>query len=327
MIIVWDKVINVEVEDIVDDLRRETGLLKDKIEAGDNIMVTCIKHSRGQERNPSMGILKKDVIRGDKTYSAGMVNCFTCGYTADIVTFVSDVFDVELYEGFRWLIRRYKHGEGIRKIDVNLDRDKTDVVLNMDIARAYHNDYCNSERAWFYLQGRRGIAGLVANEFLVGYSRETDNLVFPILDRKGRLRGFQDRSIEGKRFYNERGGNKGELVYGANKVRGKRVWVVEGIIDCLTLWSLGEEAVAIMGSDITEKQVREVLLTGVERVVLAFDNDEAGEKAKRKAREKFKGKGVRIGELKYKTVFKDINDVYNSGGDMKENLKIVWKNI
>lgn len=93
MITVWKTPIAASVEQILRDLKLmlfAEGLLRDQNNTGSDVMVTCPFHKGGHERKPSCGVSLKEKITPDKTYEAGTVHCYTCGYTADLPTFISD---------------------------------------------------------------------------------------------------------------------------------------------------------------------------------------------------------------------------------------------
>jgi len=114
--------------------------------------------------------------------------------------------------------------------------------------------------------------------------------MFPIRDEKGKVVGFGGRATrEGQRakYMNSPEGelfHKSHILYGFDRARGsivktKRAVLVEGYTDVLALNQAGiEDAVAVMGTALTEEQVK--LLSGnCEELVLAMDADQAGQDA------------------------------------------------
>jgi DNA primase len=79
--------------------------------------------------------------------------------------------------------------------------------------------------------------------------------------------------------------DKGSLLYGLDRARpaireAGEVLVVEGYMDVLALHQTGfETAVAALGATLTEAQAQAFSRLGVQRVRLAFDADEAGQRA------------------------------------------------
>ncbi len=120
-----------------------------------------------------------------------------------------------------------------------------------------------------------------------------NRLMFPIHNPSGRLVGFGGRTLgddkakyvntaETDRFH------KGELLYGLFQSRREirdsgRAVLVEGYFDVLGAAASGVDgALATMGTALTPEQSR-LLARYAEEVVIAYDGDEAGERAHRRA--------------------------------------------
>jgi DNA primase len=137
------------------------------------------------------------------------------------------------------------------------------------------------------------------------YDRFRARIMFPVRDRRGRVRGFGARALRADqrpKYVNSSETElyrKSETLYGIDRARapmakaGQAV-VVEGYTDVLALHQAGvEEAVGIMGTAITDEQV--AALSGiVEEVVLALDADSAGQEAMLRAQRVAAGRRLRI---------------------------------
>lgn len=122
------------------------------------------------------------------------------------------------------------------------------------------------------------------------YDRFRGRIMFPLADKKGIVRGFGARGMRDSdkpKYLNSADGpvfHKGTQIFGVNHARKpaaakKRVIAVEGYADVLALHDAGfEEAVAVMGTAMTELQAAE-LARLAPRVYLALDADESGRKA------------------------------------------------
>lgn len=133
-------------------------------------------------------------------------------------------------------------------------------------------------------------AGLVvASDEGKRYDRFRDRIMFPIRNERGRLIGFGGRLLgDGKPKYLNSPEtplfHKGRELYGLFENRrgiqhGDSVVVVEGYMDVVMLTQAGaENAVATLGTAVTVDQVH-TLLRRVDRIVFAFDGDNAGRKA------------------------------------------------
>lgn len=124
------------------------------------------------------------------------------------------------------------------------------------------------------------------------YDRFRERLMFPIRSLSGRLLGFGGRTLaddrakyintaETERFH------KGSVLYGMDESKralreGGRVLLVEGYFDLLGAVAAGIDwVVASMGTALTEQQAR-LMARYAEEVYIAYDGDDAGEKASRR---------------------------------------------
>jgi DNA primase len=123
------------------------------------------------------------------------------------------------------------------------------------------------------------------------YDRFRERIMFPAIDARGRVHGFGARRMRenqgGAKYLNTSDGelyHKREVLFGIDlartaAARSGRMILVEGYTDVLALHQAGlRNAVGIMGTAVTEEQVREL-----ERIVgvleLCLDADRAGQEA------------------------------------------------
>jgi len=311
------------IEDVVYDLKREAGVFSDVHDVGNDLIVTCPFHKNGMERNPSLGIAKNEVRKVDgRVLPAGTCGCFTCGYTADIVKLVSDVlgFQSRIF-GERWIKKRYVTGAfGDRPLNLNFSRESKQITtqrFNPVLVTHYHSELLKSDRALSYLRSRKLDNTNVLNMFGVGYDPESDMIVFPVYDLDGQVRMLKKRSIEGKRFDNTKDAYKANLVFGLYQLkffgdRSEPVWVCESEIDALTVWTYGAQAIAIMGSSVTDEQVREILKLWHRQFIDGMDRDQVGRNGWRKFKNKTWSLGIRAWDTKNFGCKKDINELSKS---------------
>lgn len=327
MITVWKTPLVATVEQVVKDLKLQlysTGLLKEINNTGSDLMVTCPFHSGGKEHNPSCGVLLKEKVTKSKTYEAGTVHCYTCGYTADLPQFVADFLGLENpLAGFKWLVGKYNYSTQEREaLDLNLYRGTDRKISYMDETdvKEYQHNLLNSSRAYNYLQSR-GIFGKVMSEYEVGYDPLDDVVLFPVKDLDGRVLFYKGRSVAGKSFYNAKDIDKSSVVYGLYELcrsgadPDTKIWITESEIDALSLREKGEAAVALMGSHISEAQCKELEKTPYRRFVLATDNDPAGRKGAALIKRELIPKGFRFTNLLWRTSLKDVNELITEHGD------------
>lgn len=247
------------------------GYLRELRRTGDDCMVCCPWHNDGNERQPSCGVC----LDGP---NAGKVHCFTCGKVATLPEFVSHCFGHEDGGKFgeRWLFQRFVSFEddGVRRLPPLGQRPREGLGCIIDgeggrVFQGYHP----------YMDQRK-ITPEVRAKFHVGYDPETDCLTFPCWDERGRYVCTTRRSCHSKVFDIPKGIEK--PVYGLNLVEGDAAYVCESVINCLTLWGWGHEAIALFGLG-TEGQYGILRRSGIRKFVLCFDGDDAG----RRGRERF----------------------------------------
>jgi DNA primase len=129
----------------------------------------------------------------------------------------------------------------------------------------------------------------LAGKFALGYDSFRHELVIPIFDWDGSAESAVRRKLgkfDGPKYLYSKGFKTSHHLYGAWQVRAahptkrpKRVAIVEGSIDALSLWGIGIPAVALLGSQLSPVQKRLLYrLDAVEYVVMT-DRDAAGAKA------------------------------------------------
>lgn len=137
-------------------------------------------------------------------------------------------------------------------------------------------------REW--LDGR-GIDQESRGRWQIGYDEDEERIVIPAYDENDRFRFLIKRSIKHsghmKYLYTE-GAIKTSLLFGAcflesQGVRSDGLILCEGSLDTIRLHQMGAtNAVAILGTGISRRQVRIVDKLGPKRVYLLFDKDAAG---------------------------------------------------
>ena len=154
-------------------------------------------------------------------------------------------------------------------------------------------------------------AGLIGRRDSDGkpYDRFRNRLMFPIRNPAGRLVGFGGRTLgddkakyvntsETEQFH------KGSLLYGLDRAKKSiresgRAVLVEGYFDVLGAAASGVDGVvAGMGTALTPAQAK-LLARYAEEVVIAYDGDDAGENAARRALPLLLGEGLTVRRARF----------------------------
>jgi DNA primase len=207
--------------------------------------------------------------------------------------------------------------------------DRKDIYLLMgDITKFYEQQlskHKNSAKVINYLK-KRGLSGTTVKHFQIGYAPDSwdsvckrfsvtpekemqlidsgmikrrdsggtydffnDRLMFPILDRRGRVIGFGGRVFDNQepKYLNSPETSifhKGQELYGLYQVKQahkecERILVVEGYMDVVALSQFGVDyAVASLGTATTPEHIK-LLFRNTDNIICCFDGDSAGKKA------------------------------------------------
>lgn len=158
-----------------------------------------------------------------------------------------------------------------------------------------------------YLESR-GISAEVQAEAGVLFDAKSQAIVIPWRDPNGRLRSVKFRMVYGKMFWYHRGATPiRELVYGIELAEHKTAILCEAEIDALSWRQAGYAAIAIGGASFSEIQADIIKRSPIEELVIATDNDKAGEKLREQVERVMSGY-VRVRQAYVDAEFKDANE-------------------
>ncbi len=177
-----------------------------------------------------------------------------------------------------YLLKRKLTVESIEKFDLGFALNSWDAFLKFALAKNV------TEQELFD-------AGLIRkNDSGLSYDYFRNRIIFPIKDYLGRVVGFSGRVIDDSmpKYMNTNETSvfkKAELLYALDLAKhdiretGKAI-VVEGFMDAIALHQTGfGNSVAALGANLTMQQAIALKRLDVNRVYLAFDADEAGQRA------------------------------------------------
>lgn len=267
-LVINNREISEPIENILRELKKETkkDIFRDIINKGDNIAVTCPVHKEGREMHPSCYIYNK--IDGDCEY--GTVHCFTCGYKASLSKMISDVLDISLEESNQWLVDNFGN-TFITRIDFD-----TDISLKQEKQKYMDESILDKYDYYHPYMWKRKLTKEVVDQFRVGYDKELQAITFPVWDINNHLITVTKRSVNTKKFYIDKDIEK--PVYLLNFIKAyniTNVYLCESQVNCLTCWSYGYPAVALIGTG-SNHQYDILNKSGIRVFNLLFDGDEAG---------------------------------------------------
>lgn len=254
--------------------------------------------------------------------------CNACGVGGNVIHFVMHKLHYSYHEAIEFLA-------DYANIDLSADGTYQKVrecaKSNERTAQMYQKSVATVVD---YLVQRRGLTPATVAEFQLGYDRDEQAIVIPIRDGYGRTVAFSRRYLNKEPKYRNSRNNdlydKSKLLFNLDKARSRikdRLYLVEGYMDAISAHQQGEAAVAYCASEPSKEQI--LLIKEIVRdnpavtIMLAPDNDAAGQNKLVKVREKFNQLAPRLNvrvvvippELPdVAAEIKDFNDVVKWGG-------------
>lgn len=315
--IINDIPFNVDLETILEELRaqliinRIPYLQKEPKRSGKSLQIQCPYHNNGQERNRSAGIRRSD----------GMFHCFACNEVHTLPEFITHCFghdeDILGKFGWKWLLKNFATIQVEERKEIALDFDRN--INNHGIVARYYvtEEELDSYRYEHSYWAKRGITDPDLIElFDLGYDPKTACITFPCKDENGNCVFIARRSVRYKYFnYPE---NIEKPLYGVWELKQLEqfpdsIIVCESMLDALTVWQYGKYAIALNGTG-SDTQMELLKRLPCRELIIATDNDKAGNKAYERIRRSVTNKIVyryEIPEIQRDNdkVTKDINDL------------------
>lgn len=217
------------------------------------VRIRCPYHKDGKEKRPSMSILLQD--KG--TMVAGTCHCFACGKVVSFTQLLNDI------------------GRNT-DADIAITSQPIKKLLELTTEPPIYKAQMPYRKSQ-YLESR-GISEKVQQKFKI-YERD-GKVNMPIFNREGLYLYNNARSISQKMYFIEEHAVKS--LWGIEEIDlSKPIAVCEGQIDAMSLWEANIQAVATLGADNIAhlREIKDCLSI----VILAFDNDDAGLRARKRA--------------------------------------------
>ena len=291
MVTVNGLILDTTYEQIIEDLKADCiqneNYLFPKIKPmSSSIQFSCPFHGNGQEKHPSCGLIKNDIVRSNRTIPAGTVHCFTGGYMEELTTFISNVFgfmDGGRY-GNQWLKSLYTASLVVTRpnIQINIQRG---YMRPVEAHRRYISEtVLDSYRYTHPYMYQRGLTDELIEQYDIGFDSNTNCITMPLRDLSGGTVFVNRRSV-GTKFHNfGKDDPKTDYVYGmyemqqCNVEENEPIYVTESILNALTWRKFGFWAVAFMG--VGGGNQYEILKNSKYRhFITSFDPDDAGDRA------------------------------------------------
>jgi len=237
---------------------------------GEEVQGLCPMHKARtgkEDHNPSWWINSE----------TGAHICFSCGYKGNIYTLVADIKGMDYFDA-----KDYVNASPELDIDVLLKRIRelpqyipAEEPLTMSEARlAVFTDPPENELR------KRFINADSAKHHGILWDTKHNSWILPIRDPNDySLWGWQEKGASGRFFKNQPAGvKKSRTVFGVEVMATDILVVVESPLDVARLASAGVGgAISTYGAILSEEQAK--IMRRAEKIIAAFDKDEAGKKA------------------------------------------------
>jgi DNA primase len=276
---------------------------------GDEVQGHCPAHlerTGKEDRNPSW------YINAD----TGAHNCFSCGFKGSLYSLISYVEGIDYEKAKDWvgsvegMVARFNRLTNKSKIEEVYEPIKvTESMLNAFITPP---DYA--------IQAR-GLTSTAVNNYGIKWDNKANNWIIPIREPlTDRLLGWQEKGFD-HRYFNNRptGIKKGDTLFGFSELVTNWAIVVESPLDVVRLASLNYPGVATFGTAVTLTQFN--IIRGLDKIVFAMDNDDAGRISSRDLLNRCKSAGVEAWFFNY-----DKLDVKDIGAMSLEEVKFGVEN-
>lgn len=159
----------------------------------------------------------------------------------------------------------------------------------------------------------RGLTRAMLRKWAIVWDKVAGAMRIPCFSEQMEEIGCMWRSPEGvePKYRYQTGMRKGQILFGLWRLPQvlPKLVLVEGPLDALWVQEAGWPAVAILGSSVSDYQAALALKRGVRKVILCFDNDEAGKRAEEQATRLFRREGLWVLRVQLPRQYKDIQEV------------------
>lgn len=246
-------------------------------EASGEFRAPCPQHkvrTGHEDANPSWYI----------SAESGLSLCFSCNYRANLPKLIADVRGIDLGQAQALLVEQRQEVDS-STIRSRLEKATSWVYRKRDTQFLPESSLAQFDAPPAWALAERRITAEAAQDYGVRWEDSTGSWILPIRDPwTDNLLGWQIKSQVQRGLVRNwpRGIKKSGAIFGLDAISSPVLWVVESPLDAVRLSGLPGDgiclsAVATFGASVSKEQMR--LLRAYDRLILAFDNDDAGARA------------------------------------------------
>lgn len=276
---------------------------------GDELTGLCPMHlerTGREDNNPSWSM----------NVETGVHHCFSCGYKGTLLTLVGE-------------LKEFTTPWGHVDFDAAKDWLRSNIEVNFEYLAKQLEDARNSyvpipvpitmsearlavfdDVPEWALEARK-LTKEACDLYGVRWNPDKNSWITPIRNAETKkLLGWQEKS-QTERFFRNRptGVGKSRTLFGIDVFTGGTMIVVESPLDAVRLASLGVSGgVSTFGASVSDQQI--ALMKTADKLIIAMDNDPAGNKASSDILERTRKEGMECWFLNYQgSEYKDIGDM------------------
>jgi DNA primase catalytic core len=262
----------------------------------------------------------------------GYFHCFGCNKHGDVITLAREMNQLSFPEAVDHLKARVGYYPKENPIATKPPEQKQTKLHSKlrghldDVVQHYHEDLLKHRKANQYLQ-RRGITKKAIDRFQIGYAgfrplqlppkqleplqqiglfnkfgREAyiGRIVVPIRNKHDEIAQIYGRSISDGKFNHYYLRLPHTTLFNPQSFRNSKIYLCESVIDTLSMYSNGvENACGIYGThSLKDKHLEELVRSDADEIIIAYDNDKAGNDAAADLSEKLKKHNFKTSRLK-----------------------------
>ena len=218
--------------------------------SGDNIMVNCPYHP---DETQSLGI----------NFYKRVFHCFSCGEVGTPTELFRRLFEEDYEERYEEEVEIGELSEIRKRIrncgSSNNERDRIKILTNFDLYK-YPRP---SGRYREYLEGREiSLDSCSRFDIRGGFWKGDERILIPMKDEYGRLISIYGRSIntddQKRKVRKSKNSDVGKILFGLDKVKNRRVILVEGEFDAIYLQQSYFPAISIGSTKPTDIQLYKI---------------------------------------------------------------------
>lgn len=269
MTLIWVGKQRIDV-DLVEELQ---GFHWDNYRFTDEKLTACSPFR--YDKSPSFFVNLTDI---GKLEIAGTWKDSGGGTSGNFTELIAHLLDTDYHSAYEYLMEKYAPVAYEEALKLHPWKDVKH-FKPLTLEGSSPSDYLKIERGISYsTQHKLGCVGLKSS------------VAFPWCNPRGDIMAIKYRDITSKILYYEENGYRiNQCLFGIDQVyksNATTLWICEAEIDSLTVWENGYASIALGGSSISDRQAEMILQSGVQRIVIASDNDKAGKELAKNIKKK-----------------------------------------